>query len=75
MIRNTAPLQIKKINKLQNDDNKKNTPAVQYSIKQSVFNPDKFSPPNQWNIRLLNRISRFNTTLECKAPMIIASNS
>ena len=28
---------------------------TQYSIKQNVFNPDKFSPPNQWNIRLLNR--------------------
>lgn len=71
MVLGTVPLQINKINK-NNCDNKKNNNAVntQYSVKQNVFNPDKFSPPNQWNIRLLNRFSRFKKNVEYNMPMI-----
>ena len=54
-----VPLQI--INKIKNKhmEDKKNN-CMQYSVNQGKFNPDKFSPPNQWNIRLLNRFSRSN---------------
>jgi hypothetical protein len=68
----TLPLQIDKNttttnnnnnNNLENIEIKKNN-CMQYSVNQHVFNPDKFSPPNQWNIRLLNRFSRSNTTVD-----------
>jgi hypothetical protein len=66
----SIPLQINNINnKSQNNEIKKNT-FTQYSIKQNVFNPDKFSPPNQWNIRLLNRFSRSKQIVERKPTMI-----
>ena len=71
MVDTTAPLQINKINKSQNDGIKKNTfTTTQYSVKQNVFNPDKFSPPNQWNIRLLNRFSKFESFIKCKNQVI-----
>jgi len=56
----TFPLNIKK--NINNNNNSENIEIKnncrQYSAKQQLFNPDKFSPPNQWNIRLLNRVSR-----------------
>lgn len=56
----TFPVKIKK-----NDDSdvkikNKNT-CKQYGVNRDVFNPDKFSPPNQWSIRLLSRFSRSKT--------------
>lgn len=29
----------------------------QYSLKKNCFNPNKGSPPNSWNYRLMQRIS------------------
>jgi hypothetical protein len=29
----------------------------QYSLKKNCFNPNKGSPPNSWNFRLMQRIS------------------
>ena len=31
--------------------------TTQYSLKQNCFNPNKASPPNSWNYRLMHRIS------------------
>ena len=31
--------------------------ANQYSLKKNCFNPNKGSPPNSWNYRLMQRIS------------------
>jgi hypothetical protein len=64
LIPTSVPLKINKINNNKNNKNmeteiKKNN-YTQYSVNQHVFNPDKFSPPNQWNVRLLNRFSRSN---------------
>ena len=33
------------------------TNANQYSLKKNCFNPNKGSPPNSWNYRLMQRIS------------------
>lgn len=32
----------------------------QYGLKQNSFNPNKFSPPNSWNFRLMQRICNAN---------------
>ncbi len=33
------------------------TNVNQYSLKKNCFNPNKGSPPNSWNFRLMQRIS------------------
>jgi hypothetical protein len=33
------------------------TNVNQYSLKNNCFNPNKGSPPNSWNYRLMQRIS------------------
>ena len=33
----------------------------EYSLKQNFFNPNKFSPPNEWNIRLEYRLHHNNS--------------
>jgi len=32
----------------------------EYSLKQNFFNPNKSSPPNSWNTRLLSRLEIYN---------------
>lgn len=59
----TVPILINKINNNKNIEINNNK-CMQYSVNQDVFNPDKFSPPNQWNIRLFNRVSRSKPTVE-----------
>ena len=33
----------------------------QYELTANIFDPTKSSPPNIWNIRLKNRIAKFDT--------------
>ena len=39
--------------------NKKSQNNIHYELKQNFFNPDKLSPPNSWNSRLLDRFYQF----------------
>lgn len=32
----------------------------EYSLKENFFNPNKFSPPNEWNLRLEYRLHHNN---------------
>lgn len=34
----------------------------EYSLKQNFFNPNKSSPPNSWNTRLLSRLEIYNNS-------------
>lgn len=45
-----------------------NTTQNQYSLKQNCFNPNKASPPNSWNYRLMQRISESNNMLMAGSP-------
>lgn len=38
----------------------KNNNINEYSLKQNFFNPNKSSPPNSWNERLLSRLEYYN---------------
>jgi hypothetical protein len=39
---------------------KKKSNIIEYSLKQNFFNPNKSSPPNSWNTRLLSRLEICN---------------
>ncbi len=36
-----------------------NAPNTEYSLKQNFFDPNKSSPPNSWNTRLLQRLGDY----------------
>lgn len=36
-----------------------------YELKLNFFNPDKFSPPNSWNSRLIHRLNSNRISKEC----------
>ena len=36
---------------------KKNNNTIEYCLKKNMFNPNKISPPNSWNTRLIKRIA------------------
>tara|TARA_B110001450_G_scaffold256463_1_gene287083 strand:- start:11987 stop:12205 length:219 start_codon:yes stop_codon:yes gene_type:complete len=42
-----------------NSDNFINNPIIQdeYSLKKNFFDPNKFSPPNDWSARLIYRLN------------------
>lgn len=33
-----------------------------YGLKLNIFDPNKFSPPNSWNNRLVNRLNTYSST-------------
>ena len=33
--------------------------SIEYNLKQNFFNPNKFSPPNLWQERLLSRLENY----------------
>ena len=33
--------------------------SIEYNLKLNFFNPNKFSPPNPWHERLLQRLDSF----------------
>ena len=37
-----------------------NKSSSEYSLKKNFFDPNKSSPPNSWNSRLLSRIENYN---------------
>ena len=45
----SAPIPIKSKKPVLDED-------VEYCLKQNFFNPNKGSPPNQWNERLMQRL-------------------
>lgn len=51
-IRHSNPINIPVHDKSQN--------CVEYNLKKNYFDPNKFSPPNPWNVRLLSRIGSFS---------------
>jgi len=36
----------------------------EYSLKENFFNPNKFSPPNEWNLRLEYRLYHNNVNYQ-----------
>ena len=38
----------------------KNKDLNEYSLKQNFFDPNKSSPPNSWNSRLILRLENYN---------------
>ena len=36
-----------------------NASTTEYSLKQNFFDPNKSSPPNSWNTRLLQRLGDY----------------
>jgi|TARA_B110000495_G_C22465349_1_gene289157 hypothetical protein len=37
-----------------------NRDLTEYSLKQNFFDPNKASPPNSWNSRLLSRLENYD---------------
>ena len=37
----------------------KDDTSIEYNLKLNFFNPNKFSPPNPWNERLLQRLDSY----------------
>jgi hypothetical protein len=55
----TKPIEIKKKIIDVNFENKN-----QYSLKQNLFDPTKSSPPNDFMLKLYNRIIQYETSLQ-----------
>ncbi len=62
----SQPINIKKnkyevgVGNSSGSSNKNKTNIHQYGLKQNSFNPNKASPPNSWNFRLMQRICNAN---------------
>lgn len=56
-IKISQPILIPTANATANTTANATTNVNQYSLKKNCFNPNKGSPPNSWNYRLMQRIS------------------
>ena len=62
----SKPITINYLQNFQNYNNSENftnklIDQDEYCLKKNFFNPDKSSPPNNWNTRLIHRLnSKYN---------------
>ena len=54
------PTSIKHPNPLNIPTNNISKYSIEYNLKKNYFDPNKSSPPNPWNARLLSRIGSFS---------------
>lgn len=54
------PTSIKHSNPLNIPTNNISKYSIEYNLKKNYFDPNKSSPPNPWNARLLSRIGSFS---------------
>ena len=54
------PTSIKHSNPLNIPANNISKYSIEYNLKKNYFDPNKSSPPNPWNARLLSRIGSFS---------------
>lgn len=52
----TTPIAIPHPNVIRKHDN---TQTIEYGLKRNFFDPNKCSPPNSWNTRLMLRLDGF----------------